>query len=87
MSDENEISKVREEEAQRGRRPQHSSEKEKIRRSKAMMLDALRRGNKGAFQQVLIDLGQKSGSDAYEVSMKRFEDYQRAKRGPDGPQR
>jgi hypothetical protein len=80
MSDENEISKVREEEAQRGRRPQHSSEKEKLRRLKTTMLIALRRGNRGLFQQVLIENGQKPGSDVYEASMKMFEDYQRGKR-------
>jgi hypothetical protein len=80
MSDEKEISRIREEEAQRGRRPQHLSEKEKLHRSKAMMLIALRRGNRGLFQQVLIDLGQKPGSDEYEASMKKFEDYRRGKR-------
>ena len=41
------------------------------------MLDALRKGNLGLFQQVLIDLGQKPGSSEYEKSMKMFETYQR----------
>jgi hypothetical protein len=80
VSDENEISRVREEEAQRGRRPQHLSEKEKRRRLKTMMLNSLRWGNKGLFQQVLIDLGQKPGSDEYEKWMKKYDEYQRAKR-------
>ena len=80
MSDEKEIAKIREEEAQRGRRPQHLTEKEKLRRSRASMLIALRRGNRGLFQQVLIEIGQQPGSEEYEASMKRFEDYQRGKR-------
>ena len=80
MSDENEISNIREEEMERGRRPKHSSEREKLRRLKSLMLTALRRANRGLFQQVLIDLGQKPGSSEYENSMKMFEDYQRAKR-------
>ena len=41
------------------------------------MLDALRKGNPGLFQQVLIDLGQKPGSSEYEKSMKMFETHQR----------
>jgi len=56
--DEGEISKTREEEAERGRRPKHSEQKEKLRRLKSMMLTAIRRGNLGLFQQVLIALGQ-----------------------------
>jgi hypothetical protein len=79
MSDEKEIAKIREEEAQRGRRPQYMTEKEKMRRSKASMLIALRRGNRGLFQQVLIEIGQQPRSDEYEASMKRFGDYQRGK--------
>jgi hypothetical protein len=79
MSDESEISKVREEEAQRGRRPQHSSEKEKRRRYRKMAIDSLRRGNKGLYQQILTDLGQKPGSDEFEALMKEFDDYQRGK--------
>ena len=80
MSDKKDISKVREEEAQRGRRPQHLSEKEKLQRAKGMMRIALHRGNRGLFQQVLIEIGQLPGSDEFEASMKRFEDYQRGKR-------
>jgi len=80
MSDENEISKVREEEAQRGRRPQHTSEKEKQQRYKKMVIDSLRRGSKSLYQQILIDLGQKPGSDEFEALMKEFDDYQRGKR-------
>lgn len=80
MSDENDISRVREEEAQRGRRPGHLSEKEKRRRLKALMLDALRKANRGLFQQVLIDLGPAPGSAEYEGSLKMYDDYQRGKR-------
>jgi len=80
MSDENEISKVREEEAQRGRRPQHTSEKEKQQRYKKTVIDSLRRGSKSLYQQILIDLGQKPGSDEFEALMKEFDDYQRGKR-------
>jgi len=40
------------------------------------MLNAIRNGNRGLFQQVLIDLGQKPGSSEYEQSMKLFESYQ-----------
>ncbi len=64
MSDKKEISQVRDEEIERGRRPQHLAEKEKLRRLKSMMLDALHKGNRGLFQQVLIDLGQKPGSSS-----------------------
>jgi hypothetical protein len=79
-SDESEINKIREEETGRGRRPTHSAEKEKLRRLKAMMMTALRRGNRGLFQQVLIDLGKKPGSADYEESMREYEKYQRERR-------
>lgn len=80
MSDENEISRIREEESQRGRRPKYLSEKEKRQRLKSLMLNALHRSNKGLFQQLLIELGLKRGPDEYEQWMKKFEDYQRGKR-------
>jgi hypothetical protein len=80
MSDEKEISRIREEETQRGRRPQHLSEKEKRDRLKMMMRDALHRGNRGLFEQVLIALDLKPGSDAYEACLKKYEDCQRGKR-------
>ncbi len=76
MSDENEIDEIREEEMERGRRPRHSREREKLRRLRSLMLNAIRNGNRGLFQQVLIDLGQKPGSSEYEQSMKLFESYQ-----------
>ena len=80
MSDENDISKVREGEEERGRRPRHSKERDKARRIKSLLINAIRRGNRGFFQQVLInDLGQKPGSAEYESSMKKFDDYQRGK--------
>jgi hypothetical protein len=80
VSDKNDISKIREEESERGRRPRHSSEKDKLRRLKSLMLSAIYKGNRGLFQQVLIELGQKPGSSEYETSMKMYEDYQREKR-------
>jgi hypothetical protein len=76
VSDENEIDKTREEEMERGRRPRHSREREKLRRLRSLMLNAIRNGNRGLFQQVLIDLGQKPGSSEYAQSMKLFESYQ-----------
>jgi hypothetical protein len=76
VSDENEIDEIREEEMERGRRPRHSREREKLRRLRSLMLNAIRNGNRGLFQQVLIDLGQKPGSSEYEQSMKLFESYQ-----------
>jgi hypothetical protein len=78
--DENEIDKIRQEEMERGRRPRHSGEKEKFRRLKSIMLTALRQGNRGLFQQVLIELGKKPGSSEYEESMKEYEKYQRERR-------
>jgi hypothetical protein len=80
VSDENEISRIREEETERGRRPRHAGEKEKLRRLKSMMHTALRRGNLGLFQQVLIELGQQPGSAEYADLMKIYEDYQRGER-------
>ena len=80
VSEENEINKIREEETERGRRPSHSAEKEKLRRLKSMMMTALRRGNRGLFQQVLIDLGKKPGSADYEEWMREYEKYQRDRR-------
>jgi hypothetical protein len=80
MSDTNEIDKVREEEMERGRRPSHSAEKEKRRRLKSTLLNALMRGNRGLFEQALIELEQKPGSADYESSMKKYEDYQRTRR-------
>ena len=45
-----------------------------------MVINAIRRGNRGLLQQILInDLGQKPGSAEYESSMKSFDDYQREK--------
>lgn len=80
MSDKDEIEKVRKEEMERGRRPEHSAEKEKHRRLKSLMMFALRRGNRGLFQQVLIDLGKKPGSAEYEEWMREYEKYQRERR-------
>lgn len=80
MPDENDISKVREEEAGRGRRPRHPEAKDKARRLKSLLINAIRRGNRGLFQQILInDLGQKPASAEYESLMKKFDDYQREK--------
>jgi hypothetical protein len=79
MSDEKEISRVREQETQRGRRPQCLLEKHKRDRLKTMMRDALYKGNRGLFEQVLIALDLKPGSDAYEAWMKKYEDCQRGK--------
>jgi len=45
-----------------------------------MVIDSLRRGSKSLYQQILIDLGQKPGSDEFEALMKEFDDYQRGKR-------
>jgi len=42
MADESDISRVREEEVQRGRRPRHTSEKKKRHRLKSLMQEALR---------------------------------------------
>ncbi len=80
MSDDNEIHKIREEEMERGRRPKHSAQKEKLRRLKSLMISALRRGNRGLFQQVLIDLGKKPGSPEYDEWMREYEKYQRERR-------
>jgi len=80
VSDESEIEKIRGEEVERGRRPKHSSQREKLRRLKSLMLHALHKGNRVLFQQVLIDLGQKLNSSEYEASMKMYEDYQRERR-------
>jgi len=80
VSDEDEIQKIREEEMERGRRPTHSAEKEKRRRLKSLMMFALQRGNRGLFQQVLIDLGKKPGSAEYEEWMREYEKYQRERR-------
>jgi hypothetical protein len=60
--------------------PSIPASKERLRRLRILMLTAIRRGNRGLFQQTLIDLGQKPGSSEFERSMKMFEDYQRAKR-------
>jgi hypothetical protein len=44
------------------------------------MRTALRTGNRGTFQQVLIDLGKIPGSFEYEEWMKIYETYQRERR-------
>jgi hypothetical protein len=74
------ISQIREEEAQRGRRPKHAAEKDRRRRLKSLLVSALQKANRGLFHQVLIDLGQTPGSSDYEKSMKMYEDYQRENR-------
>ena len=79
MFDENDIEKIRAEETERGRRPAHSAEKEKRRRLKSLMMFALQKGNRGLFQQVLIDLGKKPGSAEYEEWMREYEKYQRGR--------
>jgi hypothetical protein len=73
MSDEKETSKNREEETQRGRRPKHLEEKARRQRLEKLVWDSMRQGNRALFQQVLIDLDEKSGTA-------RYDDYQRAKR-------
>ena len=80
MPDDDEISRVRDQETERGRRPRHTAEKDRRRRLKSLMRTALYTGNKGLFHQALIDLGQKPGSSAYEKLMKIFADYHREKR-------
>jgi len=80
LYDEKEIEQSRAEESSRGKRPKDLSEKEKRDRLKMMMRNALHRGNKGLFEQVLIALGLKPGSDAYEAWMKKYEDCQGGKR-------
>jgi hypothetical protein len=79
MSDENDISKVRAEEAQRGRRPKYLEEKSRHQRLKKLVLDSMRKGNRALFQQVLIDLDEKPGTARYDELMRMFDDYQRAK--------
>ncbi len=80
MSDEKDIERIREEEIERGRRPRHAAEKDKRRRLKSLMMTALQKGNRGLFQQVLIDLGKKPGSADYEEWMREYEKYQRERR-------
>jgi hypothetical protein len=80
VSDENEIDKIRQEEMERGRRPTHSAEKEKRLRLKSLMMFALQRGNRGLFEQVLIDLGKKLESAEYDEWMREYEKYQREQR-------
>ena len=80
MSDEKDISKIREEEAQRGRRPKHLEEKANRRRLEKLVRDSMRKGNRALFQQVLIDLDEKPGTARYDELMKMYDDYQRAKR-------
>jgi hypothetical protein len=80
MSDEKDISKVREEEAQRGRRPKHLEEKDRLQRLKKLVWDSMRKGNRAFFQQVLIDLDEKPGTARFDELLKMYDDYQRAKR-------
>jgi len=44
------------------------------------MMSALQRGNRGLFQQILIDLGKKPGSPEYDDWMREYEKYQRERR-------
>jgi hypothetical protein len=80
MSDENEISKVRDEEAQRGRRPKHVPERERQQRLKKLVWDSMRKGNRALFQQVLIDLDEKPGTARYDELLRMYDEYQREKR-------
>jgi len=77
--DDSEIEKVRQDDI-RGRKSEDSAYKDRVGRLKKLMLQALQRGNRGLFEQVLIDLGQKRGSSEYEASLKAFDDYQRGRR-------
>ena len=80
MVDENEISRVFQEETQRGRRPQHAEEREKRRRLQKLFLDSMRQGNRSAYRQALIDFGERPGTVRFDELMKQYDDYQRAKR-------
>jgi hypothetical protein len=80
MYDEKDISKVREEEAERGRRPKHLEEQERRRRQRKLLSDSMRKGNRALFQQVLIELDEKPGTVRFDELMKMYDDYQRAKR-------
>ena len=77
--DDSEIEKVRQDDI-RGRKSEDSAYKDRVGRLKRLMLQALQRGNRGLFEQVLTDLGQKRGSSEYEASLKAFDDYQRGRR-------
>jgi len=77
--DDSEIEKVRQDDI-RGRKSEDSAYKDRVGRLKKLMLQALQRGNRGLFEQVLTDLGQKRGSSEYEASLKAFDDYQRGRR-------
>ena len=77
--DDSEIEKVRQDDI-RGRKSEDSAYKDRVGRLKKLMLQALQRGNRGLFERVLIDLGQKRGSSEYEASLKAFDDYQRGRR-------
>ena len=77
--DDSEIEKVRQDDI-RGRKSEDSTYKDKIRRLKKLMLQALQRRNRALFEQVLIDLGQKRGSSEYEASLKAFDGYHRGRR-------
>ena len=77
--DDSEIEKVRQDDI-RGRKSEDSAYKDRVGRLKKLMLQALQRGNRGLFEQVLIDLGQKRGSSEYEASLKAFDDYHRGRR-------
>jgi len=79
IMDDSEIEKVRQDEV-RGRKSEDSSHRDKLQRLKKLMLQALQRGNRALFEQVLIDLGQKRGSSEYEASLKAFDDYRRGRR-------
>jgi len=70
MSDEKDIEKIREEEAQRGRRPKHAQEKERRQRLKKIVWDAIRQGNRPLLQQALIELDEKPGTARFDDLMK-----------------
>lgn len=76
MFDEKEISEVRAQDVDRGKKTL-SSLKKKEERLKRMLLNAFAHNDRELYSQTLIDLGQPYGSEGYDRAMKLFDEHQR----------
>lgn len=76
MSDDKDIAKVRSADRRRGKKTPDNLQR-KRERLEALLLAALRNGDRKLFEETLIDLGQPVGSEQHKNSMKLFDDEQK----------
>lgn len=81
-ADKKDIKNVRREEMSRGRQPIDTDQEELRAQFKRDFINLLCNGNKKQFESFLIANGQIEGSEKFEISMKKWHDYQKSRSAP-----